>query len=85
MNHLEGFTPDSFLIRPHPHPQDLFESSSYADGGAFNWNDIVKYSQQGINYLPTSAYFNLKCFEIFIKFYLLIFDYVFVVYFLIIY
>ena len=26
--------------------QDLFESSSYAGGGAFNWNDIVTYYNQ---------------------------------------
>jgi hypothetical protein len=47
--------------------KDLFESSSYAGGGAFNWNDIVKYSQQDINYLPTSAYLNLNVFEIYIN------------------
>ena len=40
----------------------VFESSSYAGGGAFNWNDIVKYynlvsaNDSSISYLPTSAY-----------------------------
>jgi hypothetical protein len=52
---------------------DLFESSSYAGGGAFNWNDIVTYYNQVnknnslINYLPTSAYLNLNVFEIYIN------------------
>lgn len=51
---------------------DLFESSSYAGGGAFNWNDIVMYYQQVnnntlINYLPTSAFLNLNVFEIYIN------------------
>lgn len=52
---------------------DLFESSSYAGGGAFNWNDIVTYYNQvsggntSINYLPTSAYLNLNVFEIYIN------------------
>lgn len=52
---------------------DLFESSSYAGGGAFSWNDIVTYYNQIeknnslINYLPTSAFLNLNVFEIYIN------------------
>ncbi|CAF1504502.1 unnamed protein product [Rotaria sp. Silwood1] len=52
---------------------DLFESSSYAGGGAFNWNDIVQYHNQinndrsSIDYLPTSAYLNLNVFELYIN------------------
>ena len=53
--------------------EDLFESSSYGGGGAFNWNVIVKYSKEmndgnsSINYLPTSAYLNLNVFELYIN------------------
>ncbi|CAF1238305.1 unnamed protein product [Rotaria sordida] len=52
---------------------DLFESSSYAGGGAFNWNDLVQYHNQinndssSIDYLPTSAYLNLNVFELYIN------------------
>jgi hypothetical protein len=50
-----------------------FESSSYAGGGAFNWNDIVRYHNQvgatniSISYLPTSAFLNLNVYEIYIN------------------
>ncbi|CAF1424171.1 unnamed protein product [Adineta steineri] len=52
---------------------DLFESSSYAGGGAFQWNDIVTYHNQFstndsfINHLPTSAQLNLNVYEIYIN------------------
>ncbi|UJR21200.1 hypothetical protein I4U23_024297 [Adineta vaga] len=52
---------------------DLFESSSYAGGGAFPWNIIVTFHNQfnidnsSINYLPTSAYLNLNVYEIYIN------------------
>ncbi|CAF3976347.1 unnamed protein product, partial [Adineta steineri] len=52
---------------------DLFESSSYAGGGAFQWNDIVTYHNQFstndslINHLPTSAHLNLNVYEIYIN------------------
>ncbi|CAF1476355.1 unnamed protein product [Rotaria magnacalcarata] len=52
---------------------DLFESSSYAGGGAFDWNSIVTYHNQlatyntSIDHLPTSAYLNLNVFEVYIN------------------
>jgi hypothetical protein len=52
---------------------DLFESSSYAGGGAFGWNEIVSAYKEvnkndsSINYLPTSAFLNLNVFEIYIN------------------
>lgn len=53
--------------------ENLFESSSYAGGGAFDWNTIVQYSKEmgqkdsSIDYLPTSAFLNLNVFEIYIR------------------
>jgi len=53
--------------------KDLFESSSYAGGGAFRWNDIVTYHNQfsiansSIDYLPTSAFLNLNVYEVYIN------------------
>ncbi|CAF3094523.1 unnamed protein product [Rotaria sp. Silwood2] len=52
---------------------DQFESSSYADSGAFKWNEIVQYHNQinsdssSIDYLPTSAYLNLNVFQLYIN------------------
>ncbi|CAF2618175.1 unnamed protein product [Rotaria sp. Silwood2] len=52
---------------------DLFESSSYAGGGAFSWNNIVTYynlvgvNNSSIDYLPTSAFLNLNVYEIYIN------------------
>ncbi|CAF4196847.1 unnamed protein product [Rotaria sp. Silwood2] len=52
---------------------NVFESSSYAGGGAFNWNDIVTYytlvgaNDSSISYLPTSAFLNLNVYEIYIN------------------
>ncbi|CAF0924494.1 unnamed protein product [Adineta ricciae] len=52
----------------------LFESSSYAGGGAFNWNDIVMYynlvnsnSSSPPRNFPTSAFLNLNVYEIYIN------------------
>ncbi|CAF3365244.1 unnamed protein product [Rotaria sp. Silwood2] len=51
----------------------LFESSSYAGGGAFDWNFIVRFynlvvsdNDSSISYLPTSAFFNLNVYELYI-------------------
>ncbi|CAF1362323.1 unnamed protein product [Rotaria sp. Silwood1] len=52
---------------------NLFESSSYAGGGTFNWNDIVGYytlvgaNDSSINYLPTSAFLSVNVYEIYIS------------------
>lgn len=58
----------------HNDDHHLFESSSYADGGTFQWNDIVTYhnrfsleNSSSIHYLPTSAYFNLNLYETYIN------------------
>ena len=52
---------------------DLFESSSYAGGGAFSWNNIVfnhnlvDANDSSIKYLPTSAHLNVNVYQIYIN------------------